>query len=219
MSDEAVKEVALHERSIPRKVISRICDIIIETGKGNLSLTDVQGYYTKYIEERAISRRPRPNIKDLEAKQNLADSKPKRTAVFQDIINKLSPIEKGIILGFIPIFAASVLMVLLQGTMTALRLRFFYFFAAFFLLTFFSILIYAMSKVSRKQGVSYGRSIALFFIGVVIFIGGMGLVDFLFGFLNPELGMLQSLLRGIRSGLMLGSGVSIVVLLLSQRKT
>jgi hypothetical protein len=128
-------------------------------------------------------------------------------------------IKKGIILGFIPIFAASILMVLLQGTMTVLRLRFFYFFASFLLLTFISILIYAMSKVSRKHGMSYGRSIALFFIGILIFIGGMGLIDFLFGFLNPELGMLQSLLRGIRSGLMLGSGVSIVVLLLSQRNT
>jgi hypothetical protein len=56
-------------------------------------------------------------------------------------------------------------------------------------------------------------------MGVIIFIGGMGLIDFLFGFLNPELGMLQSLLRGIRSGLMIGSGVSMVVLLLSQRNT
>lgn len=128
-------------------------------------------------------------------------------------------IRKGIILGFIPIFIASTVMVFLYGTEFSLRLRFFYFFASFLLLTFISILMYALSKVSRKHSVSYARTIALFFISVLIFMGGMALVDFLFGFLNTEIGMLQSLLLGIRFGLMLGCGVSITVLLLSQRDT
>ncbi len=126
-------------------------------------------------------------------------------------------IKKGIILGLIPIFIASTAMVFLYGTEFSLRLRFFYFFASFLLLTLSAILMYAMARISRRHSMSYVRTIALFFIGVLFFMGGMALVDFLFGFLNPEIGMLQSLLLGIRSGLMLGCGVSIVVLLLSQR--
>lgn len=128
-------------------------------------------------------------------------------------------IKRGIILGFIPIFAGTVLMLVLEGSMSTLRLRFFYFFFSFLLLTFVSMLVFAMAEASRKRGGSRGRTIALFFIGILAFVTGMGLIDFLFGFLNPDLGMVQALLLGVRSGLMLGCGVSVVVLLLSQRNT
>jgi hypothetical protein len=128
-------------------------------------------------------------------------------------------IKKGIIFGFIPIFGASVLMVILQGIPGGLRFRFFYFFISFLLLTFISILVYALSRVSWKRGVSHARTMVLFFVGVAIFVGGMGLIDFLFGFLKPGIGMLQSLLLGARTGLMLGCGVSIGILVIAQRKT
>jgi hypothetical protein len=109
------------------------------------------------------------------------------SAVFASLISLCSFvwIKKGIILGCIPILVASVLMVFLSGTVDALRVRFFYFFASMFLFTFISILIYAISNVSRKHGVSYARTIAVFFVGVLFFVGGMGLIDFLFGFLDP----------------------------------
>lgn len=142
------------------------------------------------------------------------------SAVFASLIGICSFvwIKKGMILGFIPIFIATVLMVILQGSMAPLRFRFFYFFVSLVLLSFASVLIYAISRVSRKHGISYGRGIAIFFLGVLIFIAGMGLIDLFFGFLRSEIGVVQSLLLGIRSGLMLGCGVSVVILLFSQRK-
>jgi hypothetical protein len=128
-------------------------------------------------------------------------------------------IKRGMILGFIPIFIASVIMLLLHGSTATLRFRFFYFFISILLLTFIAICIYAISKVSRARSVSYARTVLLFFFGVIVFVGGMGLIEFLFGFLKPDIGMLKSFLLGVRSGLLLGCGISVVVLLISQRNS
>jgi len=98
MNDGSIKEVALHERSIPRKVISRVCDIIIETGRDNISLYDVQGYYNKNVERKKVPYKPRTTAREHSIKQPVVDSIPKRTAVFQEVIDKLSPLERAIVL-------------------------------------------------------------------------------------------------------------------------
>jgi hypothetical protein len=126
-------------------------------------------------------------------------------------------IRKGIVWGFIPIIVSSGIMVFLHRILPAVRLRFLYFFLCFFLLTFLSVLVYAVAKVSRRHSSSYARSIAVFFMAIIMFLGTMAIVDLLFGFLDPEMAMVQSLMQGIRSGTILGCGVSMVILLLSQR--
>ncbi len=128
-------------------------------------------------------------------------------------------IKKGMILGFIPIFIASVIMLLLHGSAASLRFRFFYCFISVLLLTFIAVFMYAISRISRRRSVSYARTVMLFFVSIIVFVGGMGLIEFLFGFLKPDIGMLKSFLLGVRSGLLLGCGVSVVVLLISQRNS
>lgn len=128
-------------------------------------------------------------------------------------------IKKGIILSFIPVFIASVVMLLLHGSIATVRFRFCYSFVSILLLTSIAILTYALFRVSRTRSISYVRTVMLFFVGVIVFTAGMGLIEFLFGFFMPEVGALKSFLLGISNGLMVGCGVSVALLLIAQRNT
>lgn len=126
-------------------------------------------------------------------------------------------IKKRIIFAFIPMVLFSVIIaIILKGESTVVC-KFLYFFISLFILSFFSVIGYAFSKVIKKHGSSYSHYILKFFVGLFIFVCGMLIIHFFSGFLNSQITVVKSLISGIREGLLLGSGVTIVIIMLSQK--
>jgi hypothetical protein len=126
-------------------------------------------------------------------------------------------IERGIAFSMIPVLISAIILSIFYMAEESFRFRFFYFFVSILVLAFGSILTYSISKVSKKSGISHTRSIIIFFTGLVIFIAFLFIVDVFFSFLSPRISIVQGMISGVRTGLILGSGVSIVTLILSQR--
>lgn len=64
----------------------------------NINLSDVQEYYTEQVDEKAVLSRAQPVAIERKSEREDTHSKPMRTAVFQELIDKLSPIERAIVL-------------------------------------------------------------------------------------------------------------------------
>lgn len=126
-------------------------------------------------------------------------------------------IKKGIIFGLVPILLSPLVLMFFFTGQSFLRIRFFYFLISAFTLTFISILIYAISKVVKKRTSSRVLSILLFFLSVIVFVFSLSMIEIIFGHFNSHITITQSLVSGVRGGILLGSGVTIVLLLLAQR--
>jgi hypothetical protein len=126
-------------------------------------------------------------------------------------------IRKGIIFSLVPILLSPLVLMLFFIPELSPRVRFFYFLISVFILTFVSILVYAVSKVVKKHSSSRVLSIVLFFVGILVFVLAFSVIDIVFSLFNPPTPLTKSLVHGVQGGLLLGSGVTIVVLLLVQR--
>ncbi|MCK4575768.1 hypothetical protein KAU34_05135 [candidate division WOR-3 bacterium] len=140
-------------------------------------------------------------------------------AVFASIIAICSYvwIKRGIIYAFFPVIVSSVVIALFRNGEMSLIFKLIHYFISILILTFISVLIYAISKVIRKHGSSYHYFILQFFLGIFLFVLFTPLINIALGFLNPQVTIIHSLVSGIRDGLVLGSGVSIIVIILSQK--
>lgn len=126
-------------------------------------------------------------------------------------------IKKRIIFALFPMLLFSVIIaIFLKGEYTKIY-KFLYFFISLLILSFFSVIGYAFLKVIKKHGISYSHYILQFFVGLFIFVCGMLIIHFFSGFLNSQITVVKSLISGVREGLLLGSGVTTVIIMLSQR--
>lgn len=126
-------------------------------------------------------------------------------------------IRKGIIFAFFPIILFTVIIsIFYKGEITMGR-RLLDFFLSLVFLSSASIISYAISKVIREYRSSYSFAILQFFVGLFVFICGMFIVHFISYFISHQMTMFQSIISGIGKGLLLGSGVIIVIIMLAQK--
>ena len=126
-------------------------------------------------------------------------------------------IKKSIIFAFFPIVIFSIIIVKFFRDAPVTFPRFFCTFISLLILSFFSVIGYAFSMVIRRHSTSYSFSILQFLVGLFIFVCGMVLVYISTNFCNPDLSLVMSLLAGIKEGLPLGCGVSVIIVMLSQK--
>lgn len=127
-------------------------------------------------------------------------------------------IRKKIIFAFLPIILFSIIIAIFFKNEITMISRLLYYFMSLIILSSFSIITYAISKVIRKHNTSYSIYILQFFVGLFIFLCGMSIAHILSSFFNPQVTIVQSLISGVSEGLLIGSGVTIIVIMLSQKR-
>ncbi len=126
-------------------------------------------------------------------------------------------IRKKIIYAFLPVILFSVVIALLFKDETTMVCRFLYFFISLLILSFVSVIGYAIFKVIGKHSISNPLYILKFFVGLFIFVCGTFIIHILSGFFNPHLSVVQTLISGIKEGLLIGSAVTVVTIILSKK--
>jgi hypothetical protein len=127
-------------------------------------------------------------------------------------------IRKKIIFAVFPMLIFASAFGFLMGNGNSAALTILYYFLSFFILSFFSVIGYSFSKVINTYGKSQVRYIIQFFTVLVIFICGMFLVQIVAYFFNPIPIISKFLLEGLRKGFLMGCGVSVAILFMSQRR-
>jgi len=126
-------------------------------------------------------------------------------------------IRKGIIFSFIPIISFTVLIPVIFRSKIHIHYSFLFYFLSLFVLSFVSVLNYAIMKTISTHRSTYSFYMLQFLTGLVIFTSGALLVNVCYGFFNSGLSILQSLLFGLKDGISLGTGIITVILVLAQK--
>lgn len=126
-------------------------------------------------------------------------------------------IRKGIVYAVLPIIVFSLLISLYYKNALTIFSKIIYFFISIVVLSFTSILCYAFSKVIGKYRSSYTSYVLQFFIGLFFFVCALLIIHITRSFSVVQITMFQSAISGVREGLVLGSGVIIVIIILAQK--
>lgn len=127
-------------------------------------------------------------------------------------------IRKKIIFAVLPmlIFASIFGFVFNTGSSSALTI--FYYFLTFLVLSFFSVIGYAFSRVINNYGKSQVRYIIQFFTVLAIFICGMFMAQIVTYFFNPIPIISVFLVEGLRKGFLLGCGITVAILFMARER-
>jgi|GEM_PF-5060309 len=126
-------------------------------------------------------------------------------------------IRKKIIYALIPVLLSSVVFATFGKNGSAVIVKGIYFFVSLFVLSFFSVIGYALSKVIATYKVPRIGYFLRFFTGLFVFVCGMILVHIFSGFQGPETTIVESILYGLVNGFPVGCGVISVIMILSER--
>ncbi len=126
-------------------------------------------------------------------------------------------IRKKIIYALIPILLSSVVFAIFNKNGSPVIVKGIYFFVSLFVLSFFSVFGYALSKVIATYKPSRIGYFLRFFTGLFVFVCGMILVYIFSGFQDPETTIVKSILYGLGNGFPVGCGVISVIMMLSEK--
>ncbi|OQX51951.1 MAG: hypothetical protein B5M53_09940 [Candidatus Cloacimonas sp. 4484_209] len=126
-------------------------------------------------------------------------------------------IRKGIVFSFVPIISFTILIPVIFRSKVHIPYSFLFYFLSLLILSFVSVLDYAVTKTISAHRSTYSFYILQFLTGLVLFTSGVLLINVCYGVLNPGLSIIQSLLYGLKNGIPLGAGVITVILVLVQK--
>ncbi len=128
-------------------------------------------------------------------------------------------IRKGIAASFFAVVIFAVLIAVFNRGEDSFVFSCVFYFASILCLAFFSTLTFTVGKVIGKYRSSYYSFVVQFFSGISIFIFGTLMLQLTRSLFDIQLSVVQSIMCGIRQGLLLGSGVIISIIMLPQGKT